>query len=190
MSSAIAKESFNNQSEGEKVMSSIGMIILLISFSMLFLTLFMGYAVYRLTATTWPPMGMSELPRLQAHFSTGLIITSSIGYYFFEHKKKVELLFITLFLGVLFVFSQFALWQGLKELGIYAGTGIFASIIYGYTWTHAAHMLLGLIALSFLIFKLKLSGKNVAQTLIENVGMFWHFLAIIWLVMYTLIFLI
>ncbi|MCB9060289.1 MAG: cytochrome c oxidase subunit 3 [Halobacteriovoraceae bacterium] len=174
----------------ERVASSIGMAVLLISFSMLFLTLFMGYAVYRLTANVWPPLGMDQLPSFQAHISTSIILISSISFYLFQEKKILPYLYTALLMGLLFVFSQFQLWSTLKVNGIYAGSGIFASIIYGYTWTHAAHILLGLIGLLSLVFRVNKVNFLQQEGLVINIGKFWHFLAVVWLIIYALIFVI
>ena len=58
----IVKEDYDPNVEGQKIVSSIAMTIVLISFSMLFASLFMGYAVYRIQNPVWPPMGMQRVP--------------------------------------------------------------------------------------------------------------------------------
>jgi cytochrome c oxidase subunit 3 len=94
----------------ESIQSSITMTVLLISFSMLFGTLFLGYMVYRVRATVWPPMGMSEIGLFYPSFSTVVIFLSSITYYFFEKllsTKKIssakKYLYLSFLLGLVFV---------------------------------------------------------------------------------------
>ena len=66
-----------NAIEKDKLRSSLAMTIVLISFSMLFATLFLGYALYRSSATTWPPMGLERISLTIPLISTALLILSS-----------------------------------------------------------------------------------------------------------------
>lgn len=173
--------------EFKKVSSSIAMTVILVSFSMLFATLFLGYAVYRSTAVGWPPSG-TELPTTYAPIlSTLFIALSSLAFVQLEKSKSGTWLILSIVFGVLFLFSQMGLWSDLKASGIYSGTSIFSSIIYGFTWIHAAHMVGGLACLFALIPTVYFGRATVS---IENVGKFWHFLGIIWFIMYLAIFVV
>ena len=99
-----------------EVQSSITMTILLVSFSMLFGTLLLGYLIYRARATQWPPMGV-EVPGLYApSLSTFCIILSSAFYHLMEssikkHDIKKKLYFWCTEASIIaFAFSQFNLW--------------------------------------------------------------------------------
>lgn len=170
----------------DQYVSNISMIVTLISFTMLFATLFLGYAMYRLTSEQWPPMGMEALSLGLPSLSTFVIAFSSYTYWKFEKNGKTFWLKATGFFGLLFMVSQLMLWSSLQASGLYAGSGIFGSIVYGFTWIHAAHILMGLGALVWLNFKLK--RNNATQLTVQNVGKFWHFLGIVWLVMFVFIF--
>lgn len=180
-----------NGSIKDQYISNISTIVTLISFTMLFATLFLGYALYRLTAEQWPPMGI-EAPSLGLPIiSTLVIFLSSFTYWMFE--KRFELskenkgwLWITVLLGFAFLGTQITLWSSLKASGLYSSSGIFGSIIFGFTWIHAAHILLGIGALGWLSFKLKMDEMKLMT--VQNVGKFWHFLGIIWLIMFITIF--
>ena len=85
--------------------------------------------------------------------------------------------------------SQVFLWKNLQINGIYVDTTVFASIIYAFTWVHAAHVVGGILALLFLIPSVQ--GKRDEQRSeiwIKNVGQFWHFLGIVWVIIYFGIF--
>ena len=181
----------------ESIQSSITMIILLISFSMLFGTLFMGYMVYRVRATVWPPMGMNDLSLLYPSISTAVISLSSLSYYLFEHQIKNKnissaryYLQVSLILGLGFCGSQFMVWNDLALRGITQGSGIFGSMIYGFTWIHVAHVMMGIFLLFWIAFKIKsirvIEHKN--QLRVKSVGMFWHFLGLVWFIMYLILF--
>lgn len=174
-----------------KVVAGISMLLVLVSFSMLFATLFLGYAALRLTAPVWPPMGMTDLPLALPLVSTAFIALSSLTWMFFENSKKPLWVVLTLVLGLAFTASQFALWADLKEHGIYASTGTFASIIYAFTWIHAAHIVAALLLLLWPItWSLKQTITDVREVKIASIGKFWHFLGIIWILMFVSLFLI
>ncbi len=178
--------------EGDKVISSIAMIVTLVSFGMLFLTLMMGFAIYRFTAPVWPPAGMGKPSLLIPSISTLVIVLSSILYMSFE--KNVEKgvadkknLTWTLILGVAFMASQFLFWNQLKSHGIFVSSGIFASILYAFTWIHAAHIVAGLGLLVWLYSALK-AADSMTFVKVSSIGKFWHFLGIVWIIMFVTIF--
>lgn len=178
--------------EGDKIISSVAMIVTLVSFGMLFLTLMMAFALFRFTAPVWPPAGMERPSLLLPGFSTALIIISSFLFHKFESGLAKNIinkgyLLITIMLGSAFMASQVLFWRELKAHGIYVSSGVFPSIIYAFTWIHAAHIVAGLGLLVWLYDGLK---KPTAMTTVKasNVGKFWHFLGIVWLIMFVTIF--
>lgn len=188
-------DKFPIQSEAQRELSSsVSMVVALISFSMLFATLFLGYAISRVSNDIWPPMGMDRVNLLLPSISTALIVLSSLSYYFFEKFQDIAigkakaLLVLTGILGSGFLISQLYLWQSLKEHGYYVAFGIYPSVIYAFTWTHAAHLILGLILVFYMTFKYFRSEKESLRLKIKNVGMFWHFLDLIWLIIFITIF--
>jgi cytochrome c oxidase subunit 3 len=187
---------FYQEVEGKRIVSSIAMTIILISFSMLFATLFLAYAAYRFTIETWPPMGIQRPDLALPLLSTFLIALSSLVYWRFEKRylstegNANNALWLVLILGVAFVGSQFALWNSLENQGLLLSTGgIFSSIVYAFTWIHAAHMLAGVLLLAWLLISLRGdSAAGVFTLRVQNVGKFWHFLGLIWLLMFFTIF--
>jgi cytochrome c oxidase subunit 3 len=182
--------------ERERMTSSIAMVMTLISFSMLFATLMLGYVAYRFTSVVWPPLGMQRASLEVPTLSTLIILMSSLSYYmsessFLQNKLKAfkNYYFVTLLLGASFMVSQMFLWQNLKLTGIFVDSTVFGSIIYAFTWVHAGHMVVGLLALLFLIPSLR-GKRNEGKTQIwlKSVGQFWHFLGIVWVIMYFSIF--
>lgn len=178
--------------EGDKIISSIAMVVTLVSFGMMFLTLMMGFALYRFTAPVWPPAGMEKPSLLWPVISTVIIFASSLFLMKFEKniangiKDKRNLLIATV-LGFAFMCSQFIFWNELKSHGIYVSSGIFPSILFGFTWIHAAHIVAGLILLVWLYFSLERSSK-MTFVKVANVNKFWHFLGVVWLIMFVTIF--
>lgn len=174
--------SLKEVSEGQKITSSIAMTMTLVSFTMLFATLFLGYLAYRFTSEIWPPVGMGRVDLLLPTVSTIIILLSSLSYLLFESTKKAMWLYLTTALGFGFMATQMLFWQGLKSVGIFVDTTVFASMIYAFTWIHAAHVVAGVLGLVTLCF------KKTNKIWVNNVGQFWHFLGIIWFVMFLGIF--
>lgn len=186
----------NNQAEVNSQFmlqaNSIAMVVVLTIFGMLFATLFLGYAVFRLTSQVWPPSGMTSLPMMIPTVSTVMIALSSLFLWSFESQYKVGLkqkfsLFTSIFFGLAFIVSQFVLWSNLKAHGLFAGSNIFTSIIYAFTWIHVGHMVMALIGLVILL-PLIAERAELKPNRVINVAKFWHFLGIIWLLMFLTIF--
>jgi cytochrome c oxidase subunit 3 len=185
--------------EGKRLVSSIAMLVVLVSFSMLFASLFLGYSYYRITSEVWPPMGMEKVDLLFPTMSTFAIVISSFTFMVFKakylgggaFKKTLPWLIATIALGVTFMYTQFALWGDLKSKGFYASSGVFHSLVYSFTWIHAAHIVVALLALIYLIpVTMKKDCTISEENKVNNVGKFWHFLDVIWLLMYFIIFVI
>lgn len=178
--------------------NSLAMTVTLISFGMLFATFFLMYALYRGNEAIWPPMGIVFKFSYPALFSTLIILASSFTYHrcyqdFLNRKAEGSKLMIVLttLLGGGFLISQWALWRDLKMAGISAESGIFGSIIYGMTWTHFAHIVLGLAGLIWMMAQIYSSAGTEnfkVQMRIKNMGMFWHFLGAIWLLIFFTVF--
>lgn len=192
MALAEARNNIMQAREGDKVISSIAMVVALVSFGMLFLTLMMAFALYRFTAPVWPPAGMDKPSLLIPTISTILIALSSLAYFSFETKVKKGLvdrksLGMTIILGFAFMVSQLMFWSTLKSHGIFVSSGIYASIMYAFTWIHAAHIVGALALLIWLYMSLNNPDK-MTSVKAASIGTFWHFLGIVWLIMFVTIF--
>lgn len=179
----------NPGTELSHLRNSVGMTVALISFGMLFATLFLGYFLVRFNAPMWPPVEIENLPRLLPFLSTLVMGLSSLAYYKVEksHQKKI-FWFVTVALGLSFLGLQFALWNALHDSGILVSNGNVPSMVYAFTWLHAAHigMALGLLLwLGYFIFG---KPEGLSEAKLINVGKFWHFLGVVWLLMYLMLF--
>lgn len=183
--------------DGEQIKSSIAMSVLLVSFGMLFATMMLGYAAYRVTSDAWPPMGMERVPLFYPVISTIIILLSSLTYALFEKaffaqdKERAKLFWVTtIVLGLGFMASQFLLWnQMINELGYVVESGIFASLLHALTWVHAAHIVGALFWLLYLlpVFRAK-SSVTQYENRVLSAGKFWHFLDFIWIIMFVFLF--
>jgi len=108
--------------------------------------------------------------------------------HFEKNIKNKRGLILTIVLGFGFMLIQSLLWQKLKSQGIFVSSGIFPSIIYAFTWIHAAHIVLALGLLFWLLLNVLKEISPKSQIRVSSVGKFWHFLGIVWFIMFLTIF--
>ena len=72
--------------------------------------------------------------------------------------------------------------------GLVLGKSSYASTFYVITGFHGAHVLAGVI---YILFVLAYSLRGKASTgLVEVLGLFWHFIDLVWLLVFTLVYLL
>lgn len=174
----------------EKFKSSVAMTVTLISFGMLFASLFLGYFLARFNAPVWPPVEIENLPQFLPFLSTVVMGLSSWTYFKLEKDaaKRKAFWFCTVGLGILFLVLQSALWNALASSGILVSNGNIPSMVYAFTWLHAGHIALALGLLLWLGFYIFRRPEKVTELKLINVGKFWHFLGAVWFLMYLLLF--
>lgn len=195
-------QTYTQVSEGvsKRAVSSVAVLTALVSFTMLFATLMLGFVIYRLTTPVWPPQGMKRPDLVLPMLSTLTIVISSFCYIKFEEAMKANKLQLNLLkgalgFGILFMLVQGLFWNSLKSEGILVSSGLYPSIIYAFTWIHAAHVVVAYFMLAWLYVKVAKPGvlesdNDLTLMRVENVGKFWHFLGIIWFVMFITIFIL
>ena len=125
---------------------------------------------------------------------TTLFGLAFLGVKYFEYKEKWELHHIP---GASFDVSQFVNPQayGLKEKPLAPDaaqkTQVFFFLYFAMTGMHALHMIIGIVLLFWLTWRAnrgEFSAGYVAP--IENFGLYWHFVDIVWLFLFPLLYLI
>jgi cytochrome c oxidase subunit III len=123
------------------------------------------------------------------YFNTLLLLASSVATFMGGLKSQVESparwLYITLFLGLLFVAGQYVAWLQLRAEGLYLATNPSSSFFYVLTATHALHVLGGLGGLIYVIRKLSKSALRRSQ--LVATARYWHFMGILWLYLLLLL---
>lgn len=176
---------------------SLGMTLFLISLGMLFAASMVGYVVVRLRAPEWPPAGTPALP-WGLWVSTAILLLSSVTMHWAmvsvlkgrqEYLRAAML--ITTLLGVLFLFTQTINWIYLLVLHVTATSNLFAFMFYLLTGLHALHVVGGVATLIVVTFRAHEGVYTVERHQgIRHCGMYWHFLDCVWLVMFSVIYLI
>jgi cytochrome c oxidase subunit 3/cytochrome o ubiquinol oxidase subunit 3 len=100
-------------------------------------------------------------------------------------------LFVTAMLGATFVGGQVYEFTTFYEEGLGYTTNLFGSAFYTMTGFHGIHVTVGIVMLMSLLIK-SLRGnltKENAET-VEIVGLYWHFVDIVWILIFTVVYLI
>ena len=175
--------------------SYLGMLISLGSFSMLFITLLASYAILRVQAGSWMSNNMSALSMALGWLNTGMLLLSSISYFMVsrstkKRKKAIIRRFLntTITIGFIFLILQLTLWYTLNQDGYSIISHIEGSVFYMLSGLHGLHIVGGIIALFWLNYKINNLVNYLQQ--VKLVGMFWHFLTVIWVVIFITVILI
>ncbi|HEY4904494.1 MAG TPA: cytochrome c oxidase subunit 3 [Candidatus Sulfotelmatobacter sp.] len=94
-------------------------------------------------------------------------------------------LYVTLFLGILFVAGQTFAWVQLRAEGLKLSTNVSYSFFYVLTIAHAVHLLGGLGGMTRVIGKLKRSVLR--RSTLDAAARYWHFMGALWLYLLLLL---
>ncbi|MEZ4498743.1 MAG: heme-copper oxidase subunit III [Thermomicrobiales bacterium] len=97
----------------------------------------------------------------------------------------------TALLGTVFLGGQFFEFTEFKHEGLGLTTNIFGSSFFTLTGFHGAHVTIGVIWLMSLLIVSLRGGVRKDQALnVEIAGLYWHFVDIVWIVIFTLVYLV
>ena len=188
--------------------SKIGMWLFLLSEILLFGGLFILYSTYRYKNPIEFHLAAWELNRVLGTLNTLILLTSSLtmvlSIYSIQkgnRKESISFLMATIFLGFLFLTIKYAEWTAKIGHGIYPnsprllgrskGEILFYGLYYSMTGLHGLHVLVGIFVLSAMLF-LMMKGKiNENRSIpLENSGLYWHLVDIVWIFLFPLFYLI
>ncbi|MBD0269953.1 MAG: heme-copper oxidase subunit III [Cyanobacteria bacterium Co-bin8] len=181
------------QEHDEAGNSKFGLIAFLLSESVIFLSFFVGYFVYKTTITDWYPAGVTGLETREPAINTVILVSSSFVIYVAErylHDKKLWgfrlFLLLTMAMGAYFLYGQAVEWSGLS-FGF--TDGVFGGTFYLLTGFHGLHVLTGLILQGIMMARSFVSGNyDNGYFGVEATSLFWHFVDVIWIILYVLIY--
>jgi cytochrome c oxidase subunit 3 len=176
---------------------TLGMWLFLGSLTVLFAASITGYLVVRSRSEMWPPAGMPALPA-GLWVSTVVILCCSGTIHWAlssargnRYGELIGALLVTSLLGLVFLVSQVVNWAWLISIQATASTGLYMFTFYWLTGLHGLHVVGGLVLLGVVTAK-AFAGRYTAEYYpgVKYAAMYWHFLDVVWLVMFTLMFLI
>jgi cytochrome c oxidase subunit III len=190
----------------------LAMWIFLLSDGFSFGGLLLTYGILRGGAKTWPPNPELHEPHLGINFTAGLtflLICSSVTMVLAHaaavegnRKKLVTFLALTALGGVLFLCGQaqeyFGVFhflpgfdEGLIHEGLHFGASAYANTFFVTTSFHGMHVFSGVVYLTVMTIRAAM-GKfdNGNHDGVEICGLFWHFVDLVWILVFTFIYLI
>ena len=189
--------------------SKIGMWLFIFTELLLFGVLFLIYSVYRYMNHDAFHLAAEELDTFVGAVNTVILLISSMTIAMattsLQKKNKpltLTLAGITLVLGAVFLVNKYFEWAAKFEHGIFPGSDhltetlsqgeiLFFGLYFIMTGLHALHIIIGLVFIAVVMWKVH-KGKVHAEraALLENSGLYWHLVDIIWIFLFPLFYLI
>ena len=108
-----------------------------------------------------------------------------------EVAKLRRWLIVTMALGLAFLGGQVFEFTSLFNQGLSLKSNIFGSTFFTLTGFHGAHVAVGIIWIGFVLtkaFRGNITHKNYLP--VELVGLYWHFVDLVWILIFTVVYLI
>jgi len=183
----------------EETTATMGMVLFLGAWGMMFAAFFISYGFMRARLTSWPPPGVPPLPWELPLLNTLVLALSSTCYQLGVREVRLARasrawpwLSLAALLGAAFVGLQLVLWKGMFAQGLEPGSaGAYSSVFYGLTWLHAAHAVVGIFGVGYVAARAVMGAYSAARHLSLRLwGLYWHFVGAVWALMFVSIFLL
>ena len=181
-------------------------IWLFLATEIMFFTAFIGvYIVLRLGSPSWPGHDLTHINPFIGGLNTFVLICSSVSMAMGlasvqtgRQKRAAGFLAVTILLGALFLVIKL-IWEYIPKhherifpgLATDPAVARFASTYFLTTGFHALHVVGGLVVLAIPLVK-ALRGNLGPQKseFVELIGLYWHFVDVVWIFLFPLLYLI
>lgn len=196
------------QTHRDDLASKFGMWLFLFTEMLLFGGLFIVYAVHRYLYSTAFHLAADELSVTVGTINTVILLVSSatVAMSISATRKQnkrlaVVLLCITIVLGLAFLVNKYFEWGHHIKEHIFPGSEtlvqrgpgdiLFYGLYYSMTGLHALHIIAGLVLIVIVTIRVaqeKITYENFV--FLENGGLYWHLVDLIWIFLFPLFYLI
>jgi len=166
---------------------------------MLFGALFASYILIRTGAPSWP-RGATILNVPLATFNTLVLISSSVTMVMSwaslkRHRFGTFRIYMaaTILLGCAFLVVKYFEYSHKFELGLFPRTNNFLAIYFTLTGLHMLHVFGGMCVNAYLLVpgaKLWKTNPEWFTNRVENSGLFWHFVDLVWIFLFPTLYLL
>jgi cytochrome c oxidase subunit 3 len=174
----------------------LGMLMFIGSEIMLFGSFFTAYFFVRVVndPPAWPPEGF-HLPVFVAGVNTAILVTSSFTMHWAltsikrgNHNGLKAGLVLTFLMGFTFLATQITEYA---RIGFAPRDNAFTTIFFSLTGLHGAHVFVGLTLLLFATIR-AFRGHFTPEHHhgVEIPGIYWHFVDVMWIVVYTTVYIL
>lgn len=192
----------------DDVGSRMGMWLFLFTELILFGGMFLLYSVYRFQYADEFHLAAKELNTIMGAFNTAVLLTSSLTMVLAiiaiqRDQKALSILLqlITIFLALFFLVNKYFEWTAKFHHGIYPGSEellakssgeiLFFGLYYVMTGLHGVHVIVGMFLIAVMT---RMTRKDIITkdnyVKLENAGLYWHLVDIIWIFLFPLFYLI
>lgn len=188
--------------------AKLGMWLFLFTEILLFGGLFLVYSVYRLNHADEFHKAAAQLNSMIGAANTLILITSSLFVALSisavqknEVRRAGWYIILTIVLGGAFLVNKYFEWSHHIAEGMYPdspslialskGENLFYGLYYVMTGLHGVHVIGGLSVLGVAFVFLK-KGRVTSENFVflENAGLFWHLVDLIWIYLFPLFYLV
>ena len=188
--------------------AKLGMWLFIFTEILLFGGLFLVYAVMRNSFSTEFHQAAHHLNAFIGAINTVVLLLSSATVAMSitaiqkgDKKRALILLFITLLCAAAFMVNKYFEWGHKIHIGLYPGSDLmltlshgqvmFFSLYYFMTGLHMFHLVVGGIILTIVMIKVQNGTIHAGRyVLLENGGLYWHLVDLIWIYLFPLLYLI
>ena len=182
----------------------LGMLLFITSEVMFFAGLFAAYFNVRANAAQWPPINpetgeafhLAILPFVGP--ATVLLILSSFTCQFAvwairrgDRTGFLRNIAVTFIIGIVFLGMQILDYALLYSEGITLQSGTFGTTYFTLTGFHGAHVFGGVIMLGIVLYR-GMAGQFSAKhhDAVESASLYWHFVDVVWILLFSLLYLL
>ncbi|NJM98224.1 MAG: heme-copper oxidase subunit III [Phormidesmis sp. RL_2_1] len=170
-----------------------GFVVFLLSESVIFFSFFVGYVVFKTSATDWLPIGFEGLEVREPLINTVVLVSSSLVIYVAERFLHRENLWgfrlfwlLTMIMGSFFLYGQAVEWMSLP-FGF--TSGVFGGMFYLLTGFHGLHVFTGVLLQGIMLGRSFLADNyQGGEYGVLATSLFWHFVDVIWIMLFILIY--
>ena len=204
MSESIAHHDEHRDDEASK----LGIWLFIFTELLFFGGLFITYAVYRHAHPQAFHLAAQQLDVTVGTINTVILLISSMTIAMattsIQKKDKrttLILIWITLLLALVFLVNKYFEWSGKIDHGIWPGSPLleelgrgdtlFFGLYFFMTGLHALHIIIGMVLIAVILVRVqknRISFDNFQ--LLENGGLYWHLVDLIWIFLFPLFYLI
>jgi cytochrome c oxidase subunit 3 len=188
--------------------SKLGMWLFIFTEILLFGGLFIVYSVYRFKNPIAFHLAAEELSVVIGTVNTVILLISSMtvamsitSIQLGKTRLASVLLAVTIALALVFLINKYFEWSGKFGHGIYPGSEVLAQmgsgevlffgLYFAMTGLHALHIIVGLILLTVMLYRVMKGSVNSSYYVqLENSGLYWHLVDLIWIFLFPLFYLI
>ena len=178
----------------------LGMWLFILSDSLTFSALLMGYSYVRMASPNWPTPFHLWPSIAMASLMTFCLLSSSLTMVLGvnaanrdDRRAAVRWILFTLLGGLAFIVLHANEWRGLIAEGVTLfgnpwGTPLFGATFFGLTGMHMFHVATGVLYLG--VMAIGVGRRRFGPEHVEICGLYWHFVDLVWMFIFPLVYLL